>query len=621
MPLPSSSVDAAREGGGGGGEEEAAREEEDNDIDGEQKVSYFDVYGPQGRPEIIFPPPEKETKISIEDIQGLVRWVLADGTMPGWVFIKNKPLISKLVLVYVPGLDAAAYMSHSRHVQNLARCCGKPHALLAPRFIVDPNQSLEAFFTVKSKKRKSTGELSYQNVKVKLISGVPQEACEDSSDTKESNLLSDSGVSSKDLNKDSKCNGVMLTDKQGGSEEDTKKQFPSSYYTLTEAEMQEHQYPLCANDSGYVQTQAADGQSYRNLVALDCEMCYTKDGLELTRVSLVDEQGKVLFDSLVKPSNPIIDYNTKYSGITHEMMDNVTTTIKDVQVEILKIISADTILVGHSLENDLAALKLVHRRIIDTALLYRHPRGLLFRPALRILASQFLNRRIQHGNGGHNSIEDAQAAMDLVLLKIRGGPGFGNSSTSFKESLLSVLSKHGNQCSVIDRASMLQRYAVGPCHAIPCATDDEALSKAKKEVRNKQRKFVWVQFSELQKFYEEEARDLDTLSAHRAQVIALLTCDRAVEKESLTRNSTKELKNKLSQLDDRVRELHSALDSQSMLLVVSGHGDIATVRRLRRLTRDKLLEKEMATQKSWASILGDIQAEAETAVAFVCVKS
>ncbi|MCO5581525.1 hypothetical protein L7F22_035411 [Adiantum nelumboides] len=314
-------------------------------------------------------------------------------------------------------------------------------------------------------------------------------------------------------------------------------------------------------------------------------------------------------------------YPCRYSGITQEMMVNVTTTIKDVQMEILKIVSADTILVGHSLENDLAALKLVHKRIIDTALLYRHPRGLLFRPALRILASQFLNRRIQHGNGGHDSTEDAQAAMDLVLLKIRKGPGFGNSPTYFKESLLSVLSKHGNQCTVIDRTSMLQRYAIGPCHSIPCTTDNEALLKAKKEVRNKQRKFVWVQFSELQQFYEEEARNLDTLSAHCAQVIALSTCDRAVDKEYIGRSSSEELKTKLSQLDDRVRQLHGTLDSQSMLLVFSGHGDIATVRRLRRLTRDKLLEKDVATQRSWASILGDIQAQAETAVAFVCVKS
>ena len=42
--------------------------------------------------------------------------------------------------------------------------------------------------------------------------------------------------------------------------------------------------------------------------------------------------------------------------------------------------------------------------------------------------------------------------------------------------------------------------------------------------------------------------------------------------------------------------------------------------RLRHMVKDKLLDKEEVTQRSWASILGDIQAEAETAVAFICIK-
>lgn len=76
--------------------------------------------------------------------------------------------------------------------------------------------------------------------------------------------------------------------------------------------------------------------------------------------------------------------------------------------------------------------------------------------------------------------------MNVICLQLTFGsvgPGFGKHSTSFKENLLSVLSKHGNQCSVIDRRPMLQRYAAGPCHSIPCTADNEALSKAKKEVR------------------------------------------------------------------------------------------------------------------------------------------
>ena len=92
----------------------------------------------------------------------------------------------------------------------------------------------------------------------------------------------------------------------------------------------------------------------------------------------------------------------------------------------MKIVSAETIIVGHSLENDLSALKIVHKKIIDTTVLYRHPRGMLFKPALRILALHFLQRRIQCGEVGHNSIEDARAAMDLALLKFQKGSSQSN---------------------------------------------------------------------------------------------------------------------------------------------------------------------------------------------------
>lgn len=81
----------------------------------------------------------------------------------------------------------------------------------------------------------------------------------------------------------------------------------------------------------------------------------------------------------------------------------------------------ETILVGHSLENDLLALKISHESVIDTALLYKHPRGGSYKIALRILAKRFLSREIQQPGVGHDSVEDAKATMELALLKIRNG--------------------------------------------------------------------------------------------------------------------------------------------------------------------------------------------------------
>lgn len=59
-------------------------------------------------------------------------------------------------------------------------------------------------------------------------------------------------------------------------------------------------------------------------------MCYTTKGLELTRVTIVDTNCKTVYESFVKPLNPIVDYNTRFSGITKEQMDRTSTSILQV---------------------------------------------------------------------------------------------------------------------------------------------------------------------------------------------------------------------------------------------------------------------------------------------------
>lgn len=53
--------------------------------------------------------------------------------------------------------------------------------------------------------------------------------------------------------------------------------------------------------------------------------------MELARVTLINYNGEKLIDDFVKPKNPIIDYNTQYSGITEETLRNVTTSLQEMQ--------------------------------------------------------------------------------------------------------------------------------------------------------------------------------------------------------------------------------------------------------------------------------------------------
>lgn len=47
----------------------------------------------------------------------------------------------------------------------------------------------------------------------------------------------------------------------------------------------------------------------------------------------------------------------RFSGVTEADLENASITLRDVQAVLLSMFSAETILIGHSLESDLFALK------------------------------------------------------------------------------------------------------------------------------------------------------------------------------------------------------------------------------------------------------------------------
>ncbi|XP_031705348.1 RNA exonuclease 1 homolog isoform X2 [Anarrhichthys ocellatus] len=155
------------------------------------------------------------------------------------------------------------------------------------------------------------------------------------------------------------------------------------------------------------------------IYSLDCEMCYTIHGLELSRVTVVNSSLQVVYDTFVRPDNEAIDYNTRFSGVGEEDVKGNRTSLREVQETLLSFVSADTILIGHGLETDLCALKLLHGTVIDTSVVFPHRLGPPHKLTLNNLTAEYLRRIIQESVCGHDTEEDAAACMELMLWRLK----------------------------------------------------------------------------------------------------------------------------------------------------------------------------------------------------------
>jgi RNA exonuclease 1 len=197
-------------------------------------------------------------------------------------------------------------------------------------------------------------------------------------------------------------------------------------------------------------------------VCIDGEMGYTVYGLELIRLTATSwPRGEELFDVLVRPVGAIMDLNSRFSGVwpkdyaeaslldappepftpspppprrttpSPDIPRTLETTKRQLRIVsspaaarslLFSYLSPKTPLIGHGLENDMNATRIIHPTIIDTALLFPHPAGLPYRNGLKALMHKHLNRHIQvvvDGKmEGHDSMEDANAAGELVRFAL-----------------------------------------------------------------------------------------------------------------------------------------------------------------------------------------------------------
>lgn len=177
------------------------------------------------------------------------------------------------------------------------------------------------------------------------------------------------------------------------------------------------------------------GHGRRKAVALDCEMVETTARhSDLAYLGAVDFlTGEVLIDSFVEPTDEVIYWRSRISGITPSNMREAVQSGKALRGwqaardKLWEYIDDQTVLVGHALQNDLQVLGIIHHRIVDSIVLtaeavfdtIKSDEKLPRLWGLKTLTKALLGQEIQNSKKGHNALQDAYAARDIVICGIR----------------------------------------------------------------------------------------------------------------------------------------------------------------------------------------------------------
>ena len=144
---------------------------------------------------------------------------------------------------------------------------------------------------------------------------------------------------------------------------------------------------------------------------------------ELIRMTVVDFfTRETLLDHLVKPTCRMAHFNTKYSGVTYQDMANAVRLRtcffgRDAaRKAFFDFVGPETIVIAHGGSSDLQTLRVIHELVVDTLILegYFGVKTVGGR-SLKNLTKLKNGWDIQVGNRGHDSLEDALAARELVV--------------------------------------------------------------------------------------------------------------------------------------------------------------------------------------------------------------
>jgi RNA exonuclease 1 len=282
-----------------------------------------------------------QSQIKITDLQGLVLYILADGTSPQWISVRHRNEIRKVVVLMVPGLeremftkvgdlskDASGLKSESKFERNQQDYTSPdmfyPIKLVSDDLPIQLRLFVDMFEHLWPVKTPGDDKFNRMHSPLHAMLTAPLPRNQEKKKKKSVQLASE-----------------LL--------EWTNKRTPITEYILSAEQLLENDYtlhPAIYSDSdekfalleqrrrsktlsehGWVDSSIDTCESNslsesdigqgsltagRDIVAMDCEMCLTgPNEFSLTRISLISWDGSVILDELVKPDKPIVDYVTK----------------------------------------------------------------------------------------------------------------------------------------------------------------------------------------------------------------------------------------------------------------------------------------------------------------------
>lgn len=616
-------------------------------------------------PDLTYIPGRLQSSIRIADLQGLLLYCFADGVAPQWISVKHSGHVRKIVVLMVPGLEMGMFdgrialeqteailEKRSEQPEGADPAGEDPRAAdfqrwkqglplqdrshlfnpspLSPDTLPGPLRPLANIFPHVWPVR-APGDSKYNKVhsplQAILLSALPK--------TKENKTRG-------------KGPGGPRVDKGFVPERTPITKFILSAEELTESEYVLHPafFPEEDGKTAYLEARRRSGQTAENgwvdsdvpsleagdvpdteiekgsmtagrdVLALDCEMVKTEgDHFELARISMVNWDGEVVLDELVKPSRPVIDYLTAYSGMTAELLERVTTTMEDIQKRLLGILTPRSVLVGHSLNSDLTALKLTHPFIVDTTVAYPHPRGPPLKCALKWLCQKYLGREIQKSAAGHDSVEDARAVLDLVKMKCEKGERWGTSDAS-NESIFRRLARcakpgkavtpdDGRTGAVVDWGNPERGYGSQATVAIGCRDDEAVVNGVSSAVNGDETipaipgggvDFTWARLRHLEYLRGWCNRFPDANNANASAAVShppgVSTTGNAADSET-----DSNLSEAVSRTVSDIRRIYDSLPPCTLFVVYSGTGDPREVSRLQEM--HKTYREEFNSRKPW----------------------